>query len=97
MSQTVLVMGGTGFLGNNLVTLLSNNGYRCIVKSRHPEAHYNSRNVNYISHFSDIAEPVDVVIHLSGVPISEGRWSKAFREEIVETRVRPLRNLRKWM
>lgn len=97
MSQTVLVMGGTGVLGNNLVTHLSHNGYRCIVKSRHPEAHYNSRNVNYISHFSDIAEPVDVVIHLSGIPISEGRWSKAFREEIVETRVRPLRNLRKWM
>ena len=38
MTQTVLVMGGTGFLGNNLVTHLSHGGYRCIVKTRHPEA-----------------------------------------------------------
>lgn len=97
MTQTVLVMGGTGFLGNNLVTHLSHGGYRCIVKTRHPEAHYDSRNVKYIAHFSEIAEPIDIVVHLSGVPVSVKRWSKAFRQEIVETRVRPLRNLKNWM
>lgn len=97
MAQTVLVMGGTGFLGNNLVTHLSHNGYRCIVKTRHPEAHYDSLNVKYIAHFSEISEPIDIVVHLSGVPVSVKRWSKSFREEIVETRVRPLKNLKSWM
>ena len=80
MAQTVLVMGGTGFLGNNLVTHLSHNGYRCIVKTRHPEAHYDSLNVKYIAHFSEISEPIDIVVHLSGVPVSVKRWSKSFRE-----------------
>ncbi|MDO4280741.1 MAG: DUF1731 domain-containing protein [Peptococcaceae bacterium] len=97
MTQTVLVMGGTGFLGNNLVTHLSHSGHRCLVKTRHPEAHYNSENITYISHFSEISEPVDIVVHLSGIPVSEGRWTASFRQEIIDTRVRPLHNLRKWM
>ncbi|MEE0433804.1 MAG: NAD-dependent epimerase/dehydratase family protein [Peptococcaceae bacterium] len=97
MTETVLVMGGTGFLGNNLVTHLSHNGYRCIVMTRHPEAHYDSRNVKYIAHFSEINEPIAFVIHLAGIPVSVKRWSQSFREEIVETRTRPLQHLRKWI
>lgn len=95
--KTVLVMGGTGFLGNNLVTHLSHNHYRCIVKTRHPKKHIDSENVRYIAHFSDINEKIDVVVHLSGIPVSEGRWNSSFRREIVDTRVRPLMNLKRWV
>ncbi len=97
MKKTILVMGGTGFLGNNLVTHLAHEGYRLIVKTRNPNARYNTKQVTHIGHFSEIDEHVDVVVHLSGIPLTVQRWSKSFREKIVETRIRPLNNLKKWL
>lgn len=89
--ETILITGGTGFIGSHLCSILTEKGYRIAVLSRKsiPDAKYP---VYYWNVQKGIIEQeafndVDCIIHLAGANIGEKRWSKNRKEEILNSRI----------
>jgi uncharacterized protein (TIGR01777 family) len=88
-----LVTGATGFIGRRLMERLENP----LVLSREPD-----RAMKALSQFrvtaagwdpmlgppaADVFDGIDAVFHLAGEPISAGRWTKARKQRICDSRV----------
>lgn len=90
--KTVLITGGSGMIGRRLSELLIEKGYDVIWLSR--EKHVKAEIPRYKWNLltgeidKDALEEADVIVHLAGVPIAEGRWTEARKRMIVGSRVR---------
>src|SRR5260221_10902958 len=88
-----LVTGATGFVGQRLLERLENP----VVLSPDPD-----RAMQTLARFriaaarwdpmlrgppADVFHGVDVIFHLAGEPIAEGRWTKARKQRICDSRV----------
>jgi uncharacterized protein len=88
-----LVTGATGFVGQRLLARLENP----VVLSREPD-----RAMQSLARFrvaaarwdpmlgpppADVFNGIDVIFHLAGEPIAEGRWTKARKQQICDSRV----------
>ncbi len=95
MGKTVLVAGGSGFIGSRLVEMLQERGHRVRLLTRTPRAdnHYPWDPVN-----GQIAEEAvrgaQVVINLAGAGIADKRWTPARKRLIIESRVKSAAVLR---
>jgi uncharacterized protein len=93
--QTVLITGGTGLIGSALTKSLLNKGYKIIILSRQKRDSDSDKRVQYALwdvnlqtiESKAIAES-DHIIHLAGAGVSERRWSKKRKREIVDSRVK---------
>ena len=90
--KTVLITGGTGLVGRRLTELLIEKGYRVLWLSRErnlyadiPTYRWDYRN-NEMD--NEALEQADVIIHLAGSNLGEGRWTEEKKRQIVESRVR---------
>jgi len=86
---TILISGGTGFIGGAIVAALRARGDRAIVLSRNDSGEDVCRwdpSKGVIDR--DAVHGADGVIHLAGSPIAEGRWTDARKREILESRTR---------
>ena len=97
----ILITGATGLIGSELVSLLLQNGI---------EVHYlttSKKKINkeekYQGFFWNPAQGiidencligVDAIIHLAGASIAK-RWTNSYKQEIIESRVKPLQILAK--
>lgn len=89
--MTILIAGGSGYVGKNLNSLFTKQGYEVIVLSRST----NSTNAN-TSHWSPDKEEIDleaflksdVLINLSGHNINTS-WNKKNKELIINSRTKP--------
>lgn len=90
--KTILITGGSGMIGRRLSELLIEKGYDVIWLSRekHVKAEIPRYKWNLLTGEIDTEalEEADVIIHLAGVSISEGRWTEARKRMIVGSRVR---------
>ena len=93
---TVLIAGGTGFVGKALVQHLSSCGYRLHVLTRSKEL-INTENIHYFEW--DISKGfidenafngVSKIINLTGANIGEKRWSEKRKIEIIESRTKSI-------
>lgn len=92
-----LVTGATGLIGRNLVKALESP----VVLSRNPENAKRALNVSETYAWEPEAGPppaealrgVDVVFHLAGDPVAEGRWTAGKKGRILSSRVLGTRNL----
>ncbi len=91
MKKSVLISGGSGFIGKQLTNLLIEKGYSVSILSRSKKQ--NTVDVSYyqwdISAHSIEEEAVlkaDYIIHLAGENIAEKRWTKDRKEAIVRSR-----------
>ncbi len=90
---TVLITGGTGLVGKALTNLLLNNGYRVIVLSRSSKQSSNSNlqyaQWNVAKKEMDIAalQQADYIIHLAGAGVMDKKWTAAYKQEIIDSRV----------
>lgn len=88
---TVLITGGTGLVGSTLLDLLHGAGYRLRILSRSGRSTANARSFRWDINKGIIEEGalegVDHIIHLAGENIGSGRWTKARRKKIIDSRV----------
>lgn len=91
--QTVLITGGSGFVGQNLTTFLIKSGYQVIILSRSLEGKKNSEQVSYAvwdlkKHYIDpvAISAADYIIHLAGAGVVDKKWTDAYKQEILESR-----------
>lgn len=90
--KTVLITGGSGMIGRRLSELLIEKGYEVIWLSREryikadiPRYRWNLLTGDIDD---DALEEADVIIHLAGVGIAEGKWTETRKRMIVGSRVR---------
>lgn len=90
--QSILVTGGTGFIGSRLVTALISAGHEVVVLTRDrakvvPLAAAGP--VRCVTSLDEIANDthIDAIVNLAGEPISDTPWTKAKRLRIVRSRL----------
>ncbi len=97
--QSVIITGGTGFIGRNLIPLLQKANYQITVLSRTPEKYKQDsfyKNINLINQLSQV-DKADLVINLTGENLSNRRWSQKFKHKIQQSRIQTTRKLVDWM
>ena len=97
-TYTLLLIGGSGFIGCQLGAFLHARGHTLRVLSRRtqlllpfPAQHYRWQQDGTIP-VAALAG-VDAVVNLAGVSIAAGRWTVAQRQQIVASRLQPTRAL----
>ncbi|MGI9285505.1 MAG: TIGR01777 family oxidoreductase [Pseudomonadales bacterium] len=86
----VLVTGGTGFIGEPLVRVLVEQGYRVLVLTRQQTLKQSVKNsVRYINSLDEIGddERIDSIINLAGESLAARRWSAQQKEILVSSRL----------
>jgi uncharacterized protein (TIGR01777 family) len=91
---TVLITGGTGLIGQALTKALLAKGDSVIILTRntsgkklHDNVTYAEWNVAAQTIETGVLEQSDVIVHLAGANVAEGRWTEKRKQEIVASRV----------
>jgi hypothetical protein len=93
---TIVISGGTGFIGRAVISSLLENGYEVAVLTRDP-----ARAADLFGHgvkaagwdgrtsegWLDLASGARAIINLAGENIGAGRWTKKRKQAIVESRL----------
>ena len=88
----ILITGGTGFIGQALVPHLLEAGHRIsILRSQHRDT-AQCTFVRALRELSPDSAP-DAVINLAGASLAGKRWTRAYKEELVASRVQGTRAL----
>jgi hypothetical protein len=94
--EKILIAGGTGFVGKNLIAFLVEKGYFIHVLTRKPMSNP-SKNIHYFKwdvenqYIDDKAfEGVSILINLTGANIGEKRWTKERKSEIIHSRIKSI-------
>lgn len=88
--RSVLVTGGTGFVGSRLVAALVAGGHRVTVLTRNPaRVRGLPAGVELVASLDAIAGDarIDALVNLAGEPIAAGLWTSARRARIISSRV----------
>lgn len=98
----VLIAGGTGFIGKTLSFFLAGKGYEVNVLTRRQmedmkNIHFYQWNVEKGFIDCHAFDGVDAVINMTGVNIGEKRWGKIRKKEIVDSRIKPMELLLKYV
>lgn len=95
-SQRVLITGGTGLVGLRLSELLVESGFEVSHLSRNPtKGTYESFhwNVEKAEIDKEAVKNCDVIIHLAGASVAGKRWTKAWKQEVYDSRINATRLL----
>lgn len=92
--ETVLITGGTGLVGKALTQLLLSNGYRVIILSRNNRNAVAGSNLQFAKwdvakKEMDVAalQQADHIVHLAGAGVMDKKWTDAYKQEIISSRV----------
>ena len=90
--MTILLTGGTGFVGRHLAAKLSALGHDLIILSRRP--HKVPSVYTAIASLNDIppSQTIDGIINLAGAPIDK-RWTDAYKKVLINSRIRTTQNI----
>lgn len=99
--RTILVTGGTGFIGAELISRLRQRGDRVIAVSRdiRQARALLGPDVHHISALNELPNEtrIDAVVNLAGAPIIGLPWTSARRRSIWSSRIDTTKSLVKWM
>lgn len=86
--KTILISGGTGFIGTRLSKYLRSEGYTVYILSRKPKKR---DQIYWNAHGKKIEgkhlNKIEIIINLAGAGIADQRWTKKRKEEIISSRV----------
>ena len=94
--RTILVTGGTGFVGSRVVDALVAGGHDVIVLTRTPgKAIALGAPLRVITSLDQIGdfETIDAIINLAGEPVASGLWTRAKRAKIITSRLDMMRGI----
>ncbi len=93
--ETVGITGGTGFVGQHLIKLLTEKGYKVIIfttgslkKSSQAQVAYASWDPLSGTIDKDALKGLDAMVHLAGAGIADKRWKPKRKLEITNSRVK---------
>jgi uncharacterized protein (TIGR01777 family) len=88
---SVLIAGGSGFIGSHFCQTAHQQGWRITVLSRRPQAAAPllPDNVRVVSSLDQIdpEQNIDVLLNLAGEPLANGRWTQSRKTVFVRSRV----------
>ena len=89
----ILITGGTGFIGQALAPHLLGAGHRITILSR--SRHRDTGQCTYVRSLEELqaATSPDAVINLAGASLAGERWTRAYKQELVASRVQGTRAL----
>lgn len=91
MKETILIAGGTGLVGQHMVSMLPRDIYDVRILTRSPKPAHD--NITYWSWdigsktIQDHAVEVDHIINLAGAGIADTRWTHKRKQELIDSRV----------
>lgn len=96
--MNILITGGTGFIGDELRTMLLKEGHNLVIVTRSPKIYEdeNAKNQRFISWEDDLIsemEEMDAVINLAGESIFGQRWTEEIKSRIMDSRVKTTERL----
>lgn len=96
--MNILLVGGTGFVGQQLTAALRKKNYHIYNVTRSPEAYQNNESTTYISYHIPIHKlpQIDVVINLAGESLF-GYWTRRKKEAILRSRMNTTNTVIKWV
>ncbi len=92
--RTILVTGGTGFIGQALCIRLLQYGFRVYVLTRTKNlSSYNHKTIIYINTLNSLENvEIDIIINLAGENISQ-RWTSKAKTNIYDSRILTSRHI----
>ncbi|UOQ48831.1 TIGR01777 family oxidoreductase [Gracilibacillus caseinilyticus] len=90
--MNIVIAGGTGYVGKNLTTALTNNGHNVYILTRNPDQHHNQEKVTYIGWLNEEYQPeqqlpdIDAIVNLAGDSLF-GYWTKTKKDKIFQSRI----------
>jgi hypothetical protein len=92
--KSILLTGGTGLIGSSLTQQLLDKGYSVSHLSRSPGKDPRIKTFLWDVHKGEIEEHcidgVDIIIHLAGAGIADGRWTEERKKEIIDSRTKSI-------
>ena len=93
--ETIGIIGGSGFIGSSLTTLLLEQGYDVIIFTRAENKQSTDKRITY-AHYNyekglcdvNALRRIDAVVHLAGENISDKKWTQQRKKEIINSRIR---------
>ncbi|MGB1041120.1 MAG: TIGR01777 family oxidoreductase [Flavobacteriales bacterium] len=89
--MNILITGGTGLIGKRLTELLIKKGHSVSVLSR------SKKQSNEVTYFTwdiekqtieeEAIKQADIIVHLAGANVGEGRWTEKRKKEIIDSRI----------
>lgn len=97
LKKSILVTGGSGFIGSRLVPVLIGDGYEVTVLTRNADKtaeHFNG-SVTAITQLDNLSntDGFDIVINLAGQGITDRRWTASVKKQLRDSRIATTRNL----
>lgn len=96
--NTIVITGGSGFIGTLLTQALISKGYKVIVLDRFASKIQNPQVTSHVCDLTtatlprELFENVYAIINLAGTPIF-GRFTKKYKKSIYESRIKTLENI----
>ena len=93
--KTILIAGGTGFIGRRIQKLIEKSNYKVSILSRSPKSTENEFYWNPTKGEIDkkALENVSIIINLCGAGIGDSRWTRKRKEELYQSRIEPTKFL----
>ena len=95
--ESILITGGTGLIGTQLISMIVENGYKAIVLTRSLKDKKSSGQIEYAlwdikKQTVDIAAvtKADHIIHLAGAGVVDKKWTSAYKKEIIDSRTKSI-------
>lgn len=91
----VLISGGTGLIGTNLTRHLIEKNYEVIILTRDKDKPSENPKISY-AHWDiknqeiddEVVKKANHIIHLAGAGVMEKKWTKDYKKQIVESRIK---------